>query len=87
MEHQYEVEFHGTRMNAENLREDLYREMLRPFYMLKPAVFPDGSRWCALHGPDLQAGVAGFGDTPEQAAINFDVNWKNQKLTSAKDVP
>ena len=30
-------------------------------------IFPDGNMWCALIGPDLQEGVAGFGTTPEQA--------------------
>ena len=30
-------------------------------------IFPDGDMWCALIGPDLQEGVAGFGTTPEQA--------------------
>lgn len=30
-------------------------------------IFPDGDMWCALIGPDLQEGVAGFGTTPEKA--------------------
>jgi len=30
-------------------------------------LFPDGDVWCALIGPDLQEGVAGFGATPEKA--------------------
>ena len=55
-------------------------EMQRPFYLLKPKLYPDGNMWCCLYGDDLQNGVCGFGDTPEKAAIDFDINWKNQKL-------
>lgn len=51
-----------------------------PHVLMRPAVFPDGSAWCALYGEDLQQGVAGFGDTPEAACFDFDKNWTNQKL-------
>ena len=27
----------------------------------------DGNQWCALMGIDLQEGIAGFGDTPQEA--------------------
>jgi len=27
----------------------------------------DGNRWCALLGPDLQAGVSGWGCSPKDA--------------------
>ncbi len=36
----------------------------------------DGSSWCALAGPDLQEGVAGFGDTPAEACAEFDREWR-----------
>jgi hypothetical protein len=50
-------------------------ELRRPFMMLKPAMFIDGNRWCALYGENIQDGVAGFGDSPELAAWNFDKVW------------
>lgn len=56
-------------------------ERQRPFYLLRPAIYPDGSMWCALYGENLQEGVAGFGETPELAAADFDKNWREQKLT------
>lgn len=31
----------------------------------------DGNKWCALIGWDLQEGVAGFGDTPEEAIADL----------------
>lgn len=53
----------------------------RPSVMYRPKVFIDGNRWCALYGDDLQAGVAGFGDSPSEAMDDFDVAW-HQKLRS-----
>jgi hypothetical protein len=50
-----------------------------PHVLMRPAIFPDGNAWCALYGEDLQQGVAGFGDTPEAAAADFDRNWSAQK--------
>lgn len=51
-----------------------------PHVLMRPRVFPDGNKWCALYGDNLQEGVAGFGDTPESAAADFDNNWRGQKL-------
>ena len=31
----------------------------------------DGDKWCVLWGIDLQQGIAGFGDTPEKAMVEF----------------
>jgi hypothetical protein len=59
-------------------------EMQRPAVLFRPEVFPDGDKWCALYGKNLQAGVAGFGDTPAEAMIDFDANWNKQKLAVAK---
>ena len=56
-------------------------EMQRPFVLLKPSMKPDGDHWCALYGENLQDGVCGFGETPDLAAIDFDKNWREQKLT------
>ena len=58
-------------------------EVLRasPHVLMRPAIYPDGNQWCALYGEDLVMGVAGFGDTPEQACADFDNNWRTQKLT------
>lgn len=58
-------------------------EMQRPFVLLKPRMFPDGNQWCALYGDNVQAGVAGFGDTPAKAATQFDVEWLNAKCGPA----
>ena len=47
----------------------------RPFVLLKPKMYKDGSAWCALYGDNIQDGVCGFGDTPHEASLNFDAAW------------
>lgn len=38
--------------------------VLRLMKELAIVPFKDGDKWCALYGEDLQAGIAGFGNTP-----------------------
>lgn len=42
-----------------------------PLLTPRPRVFRDGDQYCALHGEDLQCGIAGFGDTPAQAVESY----------------
>jgi hypothetical protein len=58
-------------------------EIARPSAVYRPSLGPDGSKWCALYGEDLMNGVAGFGDTPEEAMRDFDHNWMKQKTPMA----
>lgn len=51
-----------------------------PFTRLRPSIFIDGNKWCALYGENLQDGVAGFGDSPAEAEQAFNAAW-SQKLT------
>ncbi len=50
-------------------------EMQRPSVIYRPAISIDGNQWCALYGDNLQDGVAGFGDSPSDAMIDFDKAW------------
>lgn len=43
------------------------------FSVLKPTLTKDGNMWCALHGENLQVGIAGFGPTPAKALFAFEV--------------
>jgi hypothetical protein len=69
----------NSQWNAANLACMAEEQRMRPFYLLRPRLYPDGDMWCALYGDDLQAGVAGFGDTPEKAAEDFDKNFRGAK--------
>lgn len=57
--------------------------MTAPHVLYKPTLTPDGDKWCALYGDDLQVGVAGFGDTPEEAMAEFDKAWCTGKTPAA----
>ena len=47
------------------------------FAQLKPKLAKDGNQWCVLYGEDLQVGIAGFGDSPHQAIMDFNSQWYN----------
>ncbi len=59
-------------------------QLQRPFMLLRPKIYPDGNQWCVLLGDNIQEGLAGFGDTPDEAASDFDQNWGGQKLKVGK---
>lgn len=65
--------------NAAHAAEVVELERKRPFMLLRPRMFPDGDQWCALYGDNIQEGVCGFGDTPDQASKQFDIEWLNAK--------
>ena len=35
----------------------------------------DGNQWCFLYGDDIQCGVAGVGNSVNDAAIDFSKSW------------
>lgn len=63
-----------------SLYQTAAREQSRPCVIFRPSVYPDGDQWCALYGDNLQEGVAGFGDTPEAAMRQFDIEWLNARI-------
>lgn len=50
----------------------------RPCVLWKPRLFIDGNQWCALFGENIQDGVAGFGDSPDEAMWAFDTAWRKK---------
>ncbi len=68
---------------AARAEERVYLEQQRPFMLLQSniKVSVDGSKWCCLFGETVQDGVAGFGNTPNEASIDFDVQWLNKSLS------
>ena len=45
------------------------------FRILKPKLYQDGDKWCVLYGENIMLGVAGFGDTPYLAILDFNKSW------------
>lgn len=71
--------------NRENDRY-LNGEASRPFMLLRPRIFQDGNKWCALYGDNIQEGVCAFGDSPDEASRRFDCEWQNgQPITANKE--
>jgi hypothetical protein len=66
-------------IDANDLRLTLAREMLRPSRIWKPQIYRDGNAWCCNLDPciEIARGVVAFGDTPEEATVNFDIAWLN----------
>jgi hypothetical protein len=65
--------------NAAHYKEKAAMQLTRPFMLLRPRIFPDGNMWCALYGDNLQDGVCAFGETPDAASIQFDIEWLNAR--------
>ncbi len=55
------------------------------FGMLKPTICRDGNQWCVLYGKDLQEGIAGFGDTPYEAVLDWNSAWRALAKTPPKN--
>lgn len=43
--------------------------------MLKPKLTIDGNQYCWLLGENLQEGIAGFGDSPYEAMVDFNKSF------------
>jgi len=50
-------------------------EAQRPSVLFKPKISLDGNMYCALLGPNLMEGCAGFGATMAKAMSDFDRNF------------
>ena len=70
----HEELLHQSRIAFAIEQEDLGR-----FALLKPKIIKEGNQWCVLYGADLQSGIAGFGDTPNEAILAWNAEW-NRKL-------
>ena len=57
-----------------------YIEMWQCITALGIKPFKYGIQWCFLYGDNIQAGICGFGDTIDRAALDFYTNLKSEKL-------
>lgn len=67
----YLVSF-AQKEHEEKMRNLITEQEMKKFVMLKPKLFKDGDKWCVLLGDDLQSGIAGFGDSPYKAILDWD---------------
>src|SRR5262245_26368422 len=69
---------HQASLVAENIRMAV-AEYERPSVLFRPVLILDGSAWIALYGPNIQEGVVGVGDSPEEATRSFDKSWYTKR--------
>ena len=67
-----------TLEHQERMALALEQEEYNLFSMLHPTLKKDGNQWCVLYGQDLQNGIAGFGDTPRLAILDWNKRWDKQ---------
>ena len=71
--HHSQLQAHQGAAYAEyQAAQNVFAWSKRPSVYLRPSLGLDGNQWCALYGPNLMEGVAGFGDTPDDALRAFD---------------
>ena len=72
---------HEIYRHESDMTYHITREEYNLFAMLKPKIFIDGDKWCVLYGDNLQDGIAGFGNTPHNAILDFNMAF----VTPIKD--
>ena len=68
-------QLHNEKVHYEKLCTEVQIADYTLFSMLKPSLQRDGNQWRVLYGADLQEGVAGFGDSPHEAIVDWSVQW------------
>lgn len=76
-----EQDYWMNRANQDTVNNNLTQEAQMNYWALKqdmaiaeslkPRLLIDGNKWCCMYGVNLQDGVAGFGDTPHAAILDF----------------
>lgn len=84
MEQSYWNQMYANACDQMNHLHAMATEQLRPFNRVKPLrFFPEEDQWCVLYGEDLATGVAGFGNTPQEASEAFDQAWFTSQLNTS----
>jgi hypothetical protein len=68
-----------------NQVEILICKIDRPSVIYRPKLSLDGNYWIALYGDNIQEGVVGLGESPDEAMFHFDKEW--EKRIKAKGTP
>ena len=70
-----ERNYHDNEASSINSQTIQEQNEFNLFVMLKPSLKKDGNQWCVLYGEDLQVGIAGFGNSPHLAIMDFNAQW------------
>lgn len=66
---------HADRVHEMTMANLITENEYKLFAMLKPKLSKDGDQWCVLYGDNIQVGVAGFGDSPYLAILDFNKSF------------
>ena len=78
-------DFYQTRIYEMEMSVAVREHDVAYFGKLNPRLFKDGDQWCCLLGENIQEGVAGFGDTPHKAIMQWNHNLEFEKAGSERD--
>ncbi len=53
-------------------------ELKRPSMLFKPKLYIEGNQWCAMYGDSPAISLQGWGNSPELALIDFDLNYSEE---------
>ena len=72
-----EMELTHHDREAASIRSQLAQEQqeFNLFATLKPSLQKDGNQWSVLYGDNIQEGIAGFGNSPHLAILDFNTQW------------
>ncbi|MDH5570592.1 MAG: hypothetical protein OEY89_02435 [Gammaproteobacteria bacterium] len=68
----------GFMRHAAEMEVIVARQEFNLVAFLQPKIFIEGNMWCILYGENLQSGVAGFGDSPLDAVMDFNRAWHSK---------
>jgi hypothetical protein len=61
------------------------KETNRTLKNLQPVVYKNGEAYNCLLGPDLEQGILGIGNTPEEAIYNWEANLQKRIQNPSED--
>lgn len=67
-----------------NRHEVPTKDRTAPHIVQKARILQDKNRWCCVLG-DVLTGIAGYGNTPEQACAEFDRIWRKNEVLSQSE--
>lgn len=83
-----ESDYYYSKASQDKIYSDLQHEAqmmllseqqnMNLFTMLNPSLTKDGNQWCVLYGENLQVGIAGFGDSPILAILDFNKQFHSK---------
>lgn len=73
-----QIQWDKTLLHNEQMCNEYEKHAYVLFHTLQASLKKDGNQQCALYGNNLQTGIAGFGDSPHEAILDWEIEMKNK---------